>query len=108
MTQPATTTISVRGDAQRSVAPDQAQLYTSVRSTAASKAEATAATRRSAGELADRLRQLGGQPLTVDTLRAPLTWSVQSINTQEEYADKGVQGHGPTGRHICELTMPIM
>lgn len=108
MTAPTTTTISVRGDAQRNVAPDQVQLHTTVSHLAGSKAEATAATKQATGELIEGLTGLGGTVLTVESMRTALTWSVHSMNTHEEYADKGALGHGPTGRHVCEVTLQVV
>lgn len=106
MTAPTTTTISVRGEAERTVSPDRAQLYTTVVRIGNSTVEATAAAKETTTVLLRALADLGGTALTVDTLRAPLTWSVQSVNTHEEYY-KGPDGHGPTGRYICELTLQV-
>ncbi|HEV7203304.1 MAG TPA: SIMPL domain-containing protein [Jatrophihabitans sp.] len=105
MTAPTTTTISVRGDAQRTVAPDQAQIYTTVVRIGGSRTEATAAARQAAAELLRALADLGGVALTLETLRAPLAWSVPSMNTHEDW-DKS--GPGPTGRHVCELTLQVL
>lgn len=104
MTQPATTTISVRGEAQRTVSPDQAGLHAVVSRAAASTPAAAAAAREAVDDVTGRLGDLEGRVLTADSARAPLTWSVQSIQTHEEYDRRG---HGPTGRQACDVMLAI-
>jgi uncharacterized protein YggE len=101
------TLISVRGEASRTVGPDQASLFSSVTEVADSKGEATAAAAAGVTELLEELTDLGGQPLTVQTTRSPVTWSTQSIQTHPEYADKRTGEHGPTGRHQSTASVVI-
>jgi uncharacterized protein YggE len=85
MTQPATTLLSVRGEATLAVAPDEAEVNCSV--------AASAHDRRASVNVADeRLRGLvaaladrGGTVRTAETLRAALTWSASGMSTHEEF-----------------------
>src|SRR6185437_8742349 len=92
------TLLSVRGEAQRTVAPDQAAIWCSASSVADSPSAATAAVTGTLTALTGELAGLGGQALTPDTSRSPLTWSAQSLSVQPEYDhDKTTGAHGPTG-----------
>lgn len=103
-----TTTISVRGEAQRVVGPDEASISTTIRATAESKSAATGQVRALLPGILEDLAQLGGEVLTASTTRVPLTWSTQSIQTQEEFAEDRVSGvHGPTGRHQASVAVQI-
>jgi hypothetical protein len=54
------------------------------------------------------LENLGGAALTAQTSRAPLTWSAQSLHTNEEHAhDQATGSHGPTGRHQASVAIVI-
>lgn len=103
-----TTSISVRGEAQRTVAPDEAQIFLTASATSDSKSAATSQVQASLPGVLTSLAQLGGEVLTAQTTRAPLTWSTQSIQTQEEYDHDKVSGaHGPTGRHQASVAVQV-
>lgn len=102
------TLLSVRGEAERTVAPDQVTIFSGVSATAASKKAAMAAATASLAEVIADLRVLGGEVLTVQNARAPLTWSTQSVRTNEEcVVDKGTGVHGPTGRHTSTVSLLV-
>ena len=105
----ASTSLSVRGEAQRTTAPDEAQVFSTVSTTAESTSAASSQVRSAlAGLLAD-LGELGGQVLTVHTTRTSLTWSVQSMQTQQEYTHNKTTGEsGPTGRHQSSIALHIV
>lgn len=101
--------LSVRGEAQRTTAPDQAQVQSTVSATTDSKSAATSQVQGVLAAILADLRGLGGQVLTEQSLRAALTWSAQSVQTQQEYAHNKVTGeHGPTGRQQCSVTFQII
>jgi len=103
-----TTSISVRGEAQRTVAPDEAQILLTASATSDSKSAATSQVQASLPGVLTSLAQLGGEVLTAQTTRAPLTWSTQSIQTQEEYDHDKISGaHGPTGRHQASVAVQV-
>lgn len=104
----ASTSISVRGEAQRTTAPDEAQVLSNLSETADSKSEALLQVQAAlSGVLAD-LAGMGGKVLTADTPRAALTWSKQSIQTHDEHThDKATGAHGPTGRHQASVTLLV-
>ncbi|HJQ02670.1 MAG TPA: SIMPL domain-containing protein [Jatrophihabitans sp.] len=100
------TLLSVRGHARRMVAPDQAIIHCAVSKVADSPGAASAAVGAVLTEVTGELAALGGQPLTPDTVRAPLTWSAQSLSVQAEYDhDKATGRHGPTGRHHASVAL---
>jgi len=76
--------LSVRGEAQRAVAPDAAVLYGQLSAFAPSKAEALALVRAAQDVLVTALSALGAVPLTAAAERSPLTWSVTSVATHDE------------------------
>ena len=76
--------LSVRGEAQRAVAPDAAVLHGQLSAFALSKGEALALVRAAQDALVSTLSGLGGVPLTADAERAGLTWSVTSVGTHDE------------------------
>lgn len=83
-------------------------MHSTVSATADSKATATGQVQSVLAAILAEGRQLGGQVLTEQSLRAALTWSAQSIQTQPEYAHNKVTGeHGPTGRHQSSITLQI-
>ena len=101
------TALSVRSEAQRTAAPDRADLYTTLSATAESKSVATTKVQTALlGVLAD-LERSGGQVLTADSTRAALTWSTQSLRTQEEYGSDKRGTHGPTGRQQASVTLQL-
>jgi uncharacterized protein YggE len=99
--------ISVRGEARRTVAPDSASLYSTVTQVADSKGAASAAAGARVTELLAELAELGAQALTMDTMRSPVTWSIQSIQTHEEYGATRTGEHGPTGRFESSATLVV-
>lgn len=101
------TLISVRGEARRTVTPDLASLYSKVTQIADSKSAATAAAGARVTELLAEFAELGAQALTVQTTRSPVTWSMHSIQTHEQYADKRTGEHGPTGRHVATANVVV-
>jgi uncharacterized protein YggE len=89
--------LSVRGEAQRTVAPDSVLLTGTITEWRDSKAGAVTGAAAARGSLLGELAQLGGVPLTVEAHRSVLTWSAFSATTQAE------REHDPkTGRY--ELT----
>jgi len=102
------TSLSVRGEAQRTTAPDEARVFSTLSATAESKAAALLGVQTVLpGILAD-MAALGGSVLTADSTRAALTWSTQSMQTHEEHDHNKVTGeHGPTGRHHASVSLVI-
>jgi uncharacterized protein YggE len=92
------TLLSVRGEAEHTVAADQASIHCSARTIQESKRAAIATVSETVTAVAGALAALGGEVLTVSTARASLTWSTHSIQTNPEY-EKANGTHGPTGRH---------
>ncbi len=100
--------LSVRGEAQRTVAPDQATIWCSAAGVAANPGEATRMVSDTLAALTGELAGLGGQPLTPDTARSPLTWSAQSLTVQPEHDHDKVTGiHGPTGRQHASVSIVL-
>jgi uncharacterized protein YggE len=107
-TDDAHTLLSVRGEAQRTVAPDQATIWCSAAGVAATPAEAARAVTDTLIALTGELAGLGGRPLTPDTARSPLTWSAQSLTVQPEHDHDKVTGiHGPTGRQHASVSIVL-
>lgn len=96
------TLLSVRGQAQRNVAPDQASLYLLLTATSQTKHGAAETAASIQARLTRDLEPHGGQVLTVDSMRAPLTWSTQAMHTFEEHGP-----HGHTGRQQANLTVVV-
>jgi uncharacterized protein YggE len=100
--------LSVRGEAQRTVAPDQVSIFCAIASVASSKSVAMAEAARALSGATGRLAAAGGVALTVDTARAPLTWSTQSIHTYPEHAHNHMTGeHAATGRHHASASLLV-
>src|SRR3954447_26673775 len=76
--------LAVRGEARHSVPPDHVVLHGGLSAFAATKGEALAVVRAAQDELTAALRRLGGVPLTVETERSDLTWSMGSCSTHDE------------------------
>jgi uncharacterized protein len=94
--------ISVRGEAERACAPDFVTLHCSITVRADQKVEALEKLAAEQQTLVNRLAELGGAPLTVQTRRAALTWSVGYVGTEDEHdLDKTTGRHGRTGRVIA-------
>ena len=86
------TSLSVRGEAQRTTAPDEARVFSTVSATADSKGEATSQVQEALAGVLASLDRLGGRLLTPESARAALTWSAQSMRTQQEFAHDKVIG----------------
>lgn len=100
--------VSVRGDAERTVAPDYVVVHCSIRAIADSKVGALEQLATAQQTLLNGLTELGGTPFTVQTRRAALTWSISSVGTGDEHdVDKATGRHGPTGRVIANATAVI-
>jgi hypothetical protein len=99
MTQPATTVLSVRGDAWREVPPDLAELHAGLRVFEATKGDALRVCSERLAAVLDALRGIGGAPMTAELRRPPLGWLAHSATTwaETEWRDKA-QGSVPTGR----------
>ncbi|MGE5155942.1 MAG: SIMPL domain-containing protein [Betaproteobacteria bacterium] len=109
MTTPEThTVISVRGESQRTVAPDQASIYVTVLATGDTKRAASSDVARALAVVTTELAELGGESLTALTTRALLTWSTRSIQTWEEHSvDQTSGAKGRTGRHQASASLLI-
>jgi uncharacterized protein YggE len=96
-------TVSVRGEAERAVAPDFVTMRCTLSTRAPSKVDALGQLRVVQRALVDALAALGGVPLTVQTRQASVTWSLGSIGTSDEHDfDKATGHHGPTGWVVAE------
>jgi uncharacterized protein YggE len=84
MTQPATTLVSVRGEASVVVAPDEAQVSCAVRASAHDRSASVDLARTQLTALLAALSERGGVVRTADTLLAPLSWSASGMTTHEE------------------------
>lgn len=102
------TSVSVRGEAQRTTAPDQARVFSTVSATADSRTAAVSDVQAVLPAIFAGLTASGGVVLTADSARAALTWLVQSMQTHDEHAHNKVTGeHGPTGRHQASVSLLI-
>ena len=100
--------LSVRGEAQRTVAPDFVSLHCLLGASGSSKGDALALVRTAQQRLIGLLSGLGGTVLTVQTERGALTWSLGSIGTQDEHDfDKATGRHGPTGQIIANAAVVV-
>lgn len=100
--------LSVRGEAQRTTAPDEAGVFATLSAAAGSKREAMSEVQVQLSGMLQELVALGGEVLTASSLRAPLTWSTQSVQSHEEHSlDKITGAHGPTGRHIASVSLRL-
>ena len=88
------------------VAPDEARMSVTVNATAESNSAAASHLQVVLRELIADLVRLGGQVLTARTTRAPLTWSTQSMQPQEECAHDTISGEQRyTGRHRASVAV---
>src|SRR5262245_12531344 len=102
------TLVSVRGEAHRTVAPDQASIFLSVAASADGKSAAAAEATAGLAWVTSALADLGGEVLTPRTTRAPLTWSAHSMHTYEEQThDKFSGAPSPTGRHRASIGVVV-
>ena len=91
--------LSVRGEAERTVAPDHAAMSCGISVVADTKEGARTDVRSAQTAMTGSLAELGGQPLAIDTARAPLTWSARSVQLHPDFDDH----KGPTGRYRATL-----
>ncbi len=104
----ATTSLSVRGEAQRTTSPDEAKMFLTATATAGSKTAAVEQVQAVLSGVLAALARLGGSVLTAESTRAALTWSTQSMQTHEEHNHNKLTGeHGPTGRHQASVSVVI-
>lgn len=99
--------IFVRGDAQRTIEPGKAQLYSTPSATRDSKSSALSEMPGRVPAIVAELTSLGGEVLTAESIRAPLTWSTQSVRMQEEHAhDKvsGLHASRSRGATFCKIS----
>ena len=107
-TAPPVAALSVRGDARRTVAPDFALLDCRLSVIRTSKRDALQVAAGVLESLENDLAGLGAVPLTASSERAPMTWSAQSISTQDVHEfDEATGRHGPTGRVAAEVPVRI-
>lgn len=100
--------LSVRAEAQRTTAPDQVDVAATLSAAAGSKSDAMSEVHTALSAMLDELTALGGEVLTASSLRAPLTWSTQSVQTHQEHThDKTTGAHSPTGRHIASVSLRL-
>ena len=105
---PGALVVSVRGDARSVVDPDSALLSASVTVFGASRAEAVALAGDRLRRVQGALVLLGGVPLRVENVRAPLTWSAPSTSTQPEHAaDERTGQWGLTGRIEARVDLRV-
>jgi uncharacterized protein YggE len=93
MTQPATTLLSVRGEAAVVVPPDEAQLSCVVRASAHDRGVSVDIVGQRLAALASALADRGGAVRTAESVREALTWSAFGIRTREE-SDGAKNGAG--------------
>ncbi len=98
------TLVSVRSEAETTVDPDSGTLYGQITLTRAEKAGALHAAAVAVDALKDALERLGGVPLSAATVRNPLTWSTQRVNT---YPELDQRRQGSTGRVTASTTIVI-
>lgn len=102
------TSVSVRGDARLTVAPDVAVLTGVLRTTADTKIAALQAAASELDRLTEALGSLGGVPLTVAAARPPLGWLAYSAGTEaEQDHDQQTGRYGPTGRMIASVAVTV-
>lgn len=109
MGQPAGTLIAVRGEAERSVAPDSAVLTCVITSTGPAKPDALNAAADTLNHLKVALDALGGAPLAPETQRSVLSWSARSTRTSIERAWQAETGrHESTGRVVASVELSLV
>ncbi len=84
MTEANTPVLSVRGEARQTVPPDSVVLPAAITVSGSAKPQALREAAAALERVTEGLRSLGGQPLTADTERAPLTWSAYSASTHPD------------------------
>lgn len=98
------TLISVRGEARETVLPDALHLGGSMVAVRPDKRSALAAAAELTDALTGALRELGGEPLSLASLRRPLTWSVHDAGADEEWDQSG---GGRTGNMAARVSVSV-
>jgi uncharacterized protein YggE len=100
--------LSVRGEAQQTVAPDAVVLAGGIAVWADSKLDALARAGSALDRLTAELSELGGSALTVGSERSVLTWSAFSATTHAERAHNNDTGrHELTGRVLATVAVGV-
>jgi uncharacterized protein YggE len=100
--------LSVRGEARQTVVPDSVEVAGRVTVAQPTKPDAVGAAAAVLAELTGSLARLGGAPLTVETVRGPLTWAAYSMTTYVEREHNPVTGRAePTGRVIASVNVTV-
>jgi hypothetical protein len=102
------TVISVSGQAQHVVAPDFATLTTGLSWQGPDKDEVFDRVTRAHTATLDALRGFGGVALSVETTRAPLTWSTRSFSAQVRYSHDYQTGASRPGGWIASVPVSIV
>ena len=103
-----TTSLSVRGEARRSVEPDSATLTGTISAARPSKPDAVAETALLLASVVGDLRALGGVALTAAGQRLPLTWSARSVATHVERQFNPETGQSdPTGQVVATVGVVV-
>lgn len=100
MTEP--TTISVRGEAAQVIPPDYATVHTAIHVRDTDKTATLERAGRAQAAAVAALRELGGVPLSVDTIDAALAWSTRTFSARErrEYDDRKRPGEVHWQAHV--------
>jgi uncharacterized protein len=104
------TMLSVRGEAQLSVPPDDVVLSCRLSAVRATKPEALHEAAGTLQSVVEDLRRLGGQPLTAASRREDLTWSARSATTWTRHDhdhDVGDVPHPPE-QVVAEVSLDIV
>lgn len=100
--------LSVRGEAQQSVAPDAVVLAGGISVWADSKPDALTTAASALDRLTAELSELGGSALAVSSERSALTWSAFSATTHAERDhDKSTGRHELTGRVLATVGVGV-
>lgn len=92
--------LSVRGEAQRTVAPDSATLHSALSVVGDTKPQALQKATIALDALIATLRELGGAPRTAENAKALLTWSAFSATTNVERDQDPQTGHFTGPEHV--------
>jgi uncharacterized protein YggE len=102
------TLITVRAEAQRTVAPDEATLAAQITTLHGTKRAAEQTARDLLTRVTADLAANGGTALTPETARVPLCWSVQSLRTEQEVEYEPKTGRRiPTGRQRAMYSFAV-
>jgi uncharacterized protein YggE len=99
--------LSVRSEAQRTVAPDSVLLAGAIVAWRNSKADALSAAAEALQRLTEDLSQLGGVALTIEASRSTLTWSAFSATTHAERDHDKKGNYELTGRVAATVQVGV-